>query len=130
MEVEEFVARARRALPVGYSFDNPKRGTSEIVSLNEQRVTYRRGLSRINVRWADLHEAYVRFASRRVSSRELRCAMPAVFDPAARPAGHSCNSTFLFHLLERLSLTSGDLQGRGVAGDPFAVTVLPRRQVA
>lgn len=127
MELEEFVAKARRALPVGYRFDNPKRGTSEIVSQNEQRVTYRRGSSPINVRWADLYQAYVRFAGRRVSSSDLRRALPAVFDSAARPAGHSCNCTFLFHLLKHLSLTIGDLEGRGVAGDPFAVTVLPLR---
>ena len=121
MDLDEFVRVARLALPDGYTFDNPGGGTSQIVASNEVNVAYRRGRSRIGVRWEDLHGAYVGFAGRYVSSSDLRRRVPSVFDSAARPAGHSCNCTFLFHLLERLSLTIGGLQGRGVAGSPFGV---------
>ena len=125
MRLEDFVEKATASLPVGYVFDNPRAGTSRIVGNNRLKVGYQRGNSRIYVRWSDLHEAYVRFAGRRVSSSDLRRGMPSVFDSTARPAGHSCNCTFLFHLLERLSLTTGALEGRGVAGDPLAVSLKP-----
>ena len=53
---------------------------------NRLKVGYQLGNSRIYVRWLDWHKAYVRFAGRRVSSRELRKTMPSVFDSTGRPA--------------------------------------------
>ena len=121
MELEEFVAKARASMPSGYVFENPGGGTSSILKNDEQTVCYKRGNSRIYVRWRDLHAAYALFVGRRVSSSDLRKAMPSVFDSSAQPSGHDCNCTFLFHLLVKLSLTEGALKGGGVAGDPFAV---------
>ena len=121
MRLEDFVDRARASLPVGYVFDNPRAGTSRIVASSRRRVCYQRRNSRIYVRWSDLHAAYVRFAGRRMSSSDLREEMPSVFDSSARPAGHSCNCTFLFHVLKKLARTTGALEGRGVAGDPCGV---------
>lgn len=125
MEFRAFVSRARVAMPLGYKFENPGGGTSRIVANDGPKVCYKRGNSRIYVRWRDLYAAYARFTGGRVSSSDLRKAMPSVFDSSARPAGHSCNCTFLFHLLAVLSLTVGPLEGRGVAGDPFAVRLRP-----
>ena len=129
LALEDFVARAKASMPLGYRFDNPGGGTSRIVKNDGQKVCYMRGNSRIYARWRDLHAAYKHFAGRRVSSSDLKKFMPRVFDSSARPAGHSCNCTFLFHLLERMSLTEGGLQGRGVAGDPFAVRLRPTQGV-
>ena len=89
-------------------------------------VVYQRGTSRISVRSVDVYRAFDRFKGRRVSSSDLRCRMRTVFDPSARPAGHSCNRTFFFQVLQRLSLTTGPLEGRGVRGDPFAVRFVQR----
>ena len=119
MELNAFVERARALTPVGYEFENPGGGSSRILSSGRDKLGYRRGRSAIFVRWAVLHEAFVRFAGERVSSSDLRQSMPSVFDSNARPAGHSCNCTLLFHLLEKLSLTIGQMGGRGVRGDPF-----------
>lgn len=125
MELEVFIGRATALMPLGHSFENPGGGTSRIVKNDGRKVCYKRRSSPIYVRWRDLHTAYMRFAGRRVSSSDLRKAMPSVFDPLARPAGHSCNCTFLFHVLANLSLTEGDLEGRGVVGDPYAVRLRP-----
>ena len=125
MELEIFIDRARALMPLGQVFENLGGGTSRIMTNDEGKVCYKRGNSRIYVRWRDLHSAYMRFAGRRVSSSDLRKAMPSVFDSSARPAGHSCNCTFLFHLLTKLSLTEGGPEGRGVVGDPFAVRLRP-----
>ena len=125
MELEDFVSRARASMPLERVFENARVGTSRILANDRRKVCYKRGNSRIYVRWRDLHAAYIRFAGRRVSSSDLRNAMPSVFDSSARPAGHSCNCTFLFRVLAELSLTEGALEGRGVAGDPYAVRLKP-----
>jgi hypothetical protein len=123
MTRQEFIHAARIALPSGYMFDNPGGGTSRILSVDEKAITYLRRNSSIRVQFADLFRAYDQFKGRKVSSTDLRGFAPAVFDSNARPAGHSCNCTFLFHLLQRLSLTDGPLEGRGVRGDPFSISI-------
>ena len=94
-----------------------------MLGVDRATIMYRRGNSRIRVQLADLYRAYNRFKGRKVSSIDLRRFAPSVFDSTARPAGHSCNCTFLFHLLQRLELTVGLLDGRGVRGSPFSVVI-------
>ena len=119
MTRQEFIHAARQAFPSGYEFDNPGGGTTRILSVDAIGIAYRRGNSRISVQFADLYSAYEQFKGRQVSSTDLRRFSPSVFDSNARPAGHSCNCTFLFHVLQRLAVTDGPLEGRGVRGDPF-----------
>ena len=123
MNEREFVARARAAFPVGLAFDNLGAGTTRILRHDARHVVYRRGASAIDVSWEALHAAYARFAGGRVSSSELRAFRADVFDSSARPAGHSCNCTFLLQLLVAMGVARGGVEGRGVRGDPFAVTI-------
>ena len=120
---QEFIRATRAALPRGYECENPGGGTSRILGVDGIAITYRRRNSRIRVRLNDLYRAYDEFRGRRVSSRDLRQFAPSVFDSNARPAGHSCNCTFLFHLLQTLALTDGPLEGLGVRGNPFSVVI-------
>ena len=113
----EFIDGATRTLPEGYRFANPRAGTS--LRINRERVTYLREKSQIPVRLSNLYAAYSHFKGKEVSSSDLRKFAPAVFDSQARPAGHSCNCTFFFHLVEKMGLAEGSLRGRGVNGDPF-----------
>ena len=117
----KFIDGASRALPAGYRFANPGGGTSRIVRIDRERVTYLRGKSTITVRLSNLYAAYSHYNGRKVSSSDLRKFAPAVFDSQARPAGHSCNCTFFFHLVEKMGLVEGGLRGRGVNGDPFCL---------
>ena len=121
MTQHEFISETRRALPLGYEFENPGGGTSRIVDIDTSAVSYRRGMSSIRVRLADLYKAYDHFKGERVSSTDLRRFAPSVFDSSARPAGHSCNCTFLFHLLQKLNLAEGKLEGNGVRGKPYSL---------
>ena len=111
------------AFPAGLEFANLGAGTTRILRHDSRRVVYRRGGSAISVRWEALHGAHERFAGRRVSSSELRAFRPDVFDSSARPAGHSCNCTFLLQLLVAMGVVRDGVEGRGVPGDPFAVTI-------
>ena len=123
LSVEEFVKRAHAAFPVGYAFANLGRGTTRIEAHSSGHVWYRRGSSTIRVPWGALYAAYAAFAGKRMSSADLREFRPHVFDSLARPAGHSCNCTFLIQLLMGMGLVDGGIQGRGVRGDPYAVLV-------
>jgi hypothetical protein len=101
--------------------ENPGGGTSEIVKATDEEISYVRGNSTISIAIEDMFSAFRAFEHRRVSSSDLRRFAPAVFDSDARPAGHSCNCTFLFTLLRSAGL-AGELEGTGVRGRPFAVT--------
>ena len=121
MTRQDFINACGQALPVGYEFENPKRGTSRILNIDTSAVSYRRGVSTIRVRLTDLYEAYNHFKGQRVSSTDLSHFAPSVFDSNARPAGHSCNCIFLFHLLQKLNLAEGNLEGNGVRGNPYSL---------
>lgn len=118
-----FINEARRALPLGYEFENLGGGTSRIVGIDTSVVSYRRGMSSIRVRLADLYKAYDHFKGERVSSTNLRHFAPSVFDSSARPAGPSCNCTFLFHLLQKLNLAEGKLEENDVRGKPYSLVL-------
>lgn len=118
----QFIELIQRSIAVGVQLDNPGDGTTRISSVTDDSISYVRGSSTIRILMSDLHRTYLRFRGSRVSSRDLRQFAPDVFDSAARPAGHSCNCTFFFRLLQRMEL-AGPVEGAGVKGDPFAVTV-------
>lgn len=123
MDTEEFVGRARAAVPAGIVFPNLGAGTTRIVRHDARHVVYQRGGSTIDISWDWLYEAYAHFSGRRMSSSQLREFRPEVFDSSVRPAGHSCNCTFLLQLLVRMGVVQRGVEGRGVRGDPFAVTI-------
>lgn len=96
---------------------------TEVLDLSAAlKISYVRGNSTIAVAVSDLFEAYSQFKGRPMSSTDLREFAPSVFDSNARPAGHSCNCTLHFRILQVLDL-AGEIDGAGVRGDPFAVAV-------
>ena len=122
MTLDDFQRTLREANPPGTIIKNPGGGTSKITEFTDDRVSYVRGASTISVKVTDLFAAYDAFRGKRVSSTELRQLAPSVFDSSARPAGHSCNCTFLFGVLERANL-SEDFRGEGVRGSPYSVVI-------
>lgn len=122
MTLVEFRKAIEKAVPTGTILENPGGGTSRITSVTKERISYIRGSSTMSVKFADLFSAYESFRGNSVSSTDLRKFAPGVFDSTARPAGHSCNCTFLFGVLKLAGLAA-ELTGSGVRGDPYS-TVL------
>lgn len=122
MDFQTFKAKVQTEVPVGKVFDNPGGGTSEVLSVSEHAITYRRGNSSISVSLQDLFDPYQVALGRRLSSRDLRLYAPSVFDSQARPAGHSCNATFLFLVLQHLGVVK-EIKGGGVKGDSYFVDI-------
>lgn len=120
--LKRFITEVQTTFPNGTVISNPGGGTSTIAGLSDSTISYVRGNSAIVVGFSDLFDAYTHYKGRHVTSSDLRAYRPVVFDSAARPAGHSCNCTFLFRVLEALNL-SGPITGSGVRGNPFGVDV-------
>ncbi len=102
---EEFVRKSKEVLIIGREFNNPGGGTSTIISVGDN-VRYRRGKSTISISIDELYKAYISFKGKQCITKDLRAYAPAIFDSAARPAGHSCNCTFLFMLLHEIGLAN------------------------
>jgi hypothetical protein len=122
MDFQAFKDQLRNAVRRGTVFQNPGGGTTEVVFVSDDAVSYRRGKSKINVSLQDLFDAYRDHRGRHVSSTDLRIFRPSVFDSQSKPAGHSCNCTFLFLILQRLGIVK-DIQGKGVKGNPYFVKI-------
>jgi len=122
MEFSEFKQKIRTSIPIGTILDNPGGGTSTILSCSSEAMSYRRRNSTIYVSLRDLFDGYVRFKGGSMSSNDLKVINPSVFDSNARPAGHSCNCTFLFMVLQKIGVVT-HIQGHGVRGDPFFVVL-------
>ena len=123
MDFEAFKTQIQNSIPDGTTFENPGGGVSTISSYTDGKLSYVRRNSTIYVAFRDLYEAYTNFKGQKVSSTELKEFAPSVFDPKARPSGHSCNCTLLFMILHHLKL-AGDIGGNGVRGDPYFVEIV------
>ena len=123
MDFETFKDKIQRSIPVGTTFENPGGGVSTISSYTDEKLSYVRRNSTIYIAFRDLFDTYINFKGQKVSSTELKKYAPSVFDPNARPAGHSCNCTVLFMILKHLKL-AGDIKGGGVRGDPYFVEIV------
>ena len=121
LTLDEFQSLLKESVPPRTILPNPGGGYTKIKGYSKQRVRYVRGKSPISLNITDLFDTYIQFRGRRVSSRDLRNYAPGVFDSAARPAGHSCNCTFLFVVLTKLGLADG-VSGAGKAHHPFNST--------
>ena len=121
IDIKELCSRFVYHLPPGTMLSNLGGGTTIISGYSRGRVSYKRGNSTIRVKITDLFAAYAFFRGRRVSSRDLKMFAPHVYDSQARPAGHSCNCTFLFMVLLECSLAE-PIEGKGRAYNPFFTT--------
>jgi hypothetical protein len=120
MDLVSFNRRMQGALPAGTVIDNPGRGTTTVMWINDDRLCYQRGRGRFYVSVRDLHAAYMQFLGGEVTTSALKLYAPEVFDSGAK--GHNCNCTVLFMALQRMGL-AGPIIGRGRKGDPFATMI-------
>lgn len=104
MEDREFRRRIEASISIGDVLPNPGGGTSTITKIDDKGIHYRRGKSVMLLKWGIFYGAYRQFCGRLVDTGDLR-SFDNSFDSQARdPAGHSCNCTFAFMLLERAGL--------------------------
>ncbi len=120
MEKLSFLNKICNIIVEGKVFNNPGGGTSVIMSCDENSIAYKRGNSTFKVRTCDLFDAFSNFAGKTVTSSQLRSYKPNIFDSNCN--GHSCNCTFFFLLLTELGL-AGKIEGKGVRGNPFYLTI-------
>jgi len=107
-------------IKAGIVFNNPGGGTSAVIRVTPERITYRRGKSNFSVKLDALATAYARFSSLTCSTNDLKEFDQSVY--SSEHNGHGCNCTFLFSLLHYLGLSS-EIKGGGVPGRPFYVNV-------
>jgi hypothetical protein len=121
---ELFLINFRKKICTGKIYNNPGGGTSEIVSIaDSNEITYKRKNSLISINIYEIYGVYKLFYGKKCSSSDLKKYKPHIFDSNARPAGHSCNCTFLFMVLEELNLVN-KIYGEGVKGNPFFVNII------
>ncbi len=122
MNLDQFKSAVSRAVPKGTELENPGGGMSIINSITSENICYQRGSSNITVAFSDLFDAYSHHKGKSVSCSDLKTYAPSVFDSTARPAGHSCNCTFLFVVLRELGVIQ-TIGGSGVRGNPYHVDI-------
>jgi hypothetical protein len=121
MTRDEFLSKIKGVVAEGSELDNPGRGVSTIVSIGQDKLSYRRKNSRIYLPYGAAIDAISKHKGDTLTSNDLKTLNPSVFDSSRN--GHSCNCTLLFCLLEKMGLTDGGIKGSGRRGSPFYVTL-------
>jgi len=123
MDFEQFFNESKKIFSPGYVFKNPRSGETKIISFsNDGIVQYRRKKSNISFNIKYFYDSYIIFKGKKCASNDLKNYLPKVFNSKSRPAGHDCNCTVFFHLLNRLGVSS-NIMGSGVRGSPFYVNI-------
>ena len=121
MTKEQFIERLVNAIPEGIVFDNLGGGTSIIIRVGEDKLSYTRGKSRFYLSYGAIFDALKLFSGMSTTTTDLKQHNPEVFD--SKRGGHSCNCTTMFKILERMGLIDGTVQGSGKRGSPFFVVI-------
>lgn len=109
-----------KAVQQGQRFENPGGGDSLIHSIDDARIVYIRGKSKISLKLDDVVAVTDHFPKTKLTNNQLKEFCPKVFDSNARPAGHSCNCTLLFRVLQSIGRAS-EIFGKGIRGNPFYI---------
>lgn len=121
MDKAEFIRLLRDRLQPGLVMKNPGKGTSTIIWIDDDRICYRRGDSKLYANLSDLWDAYARFAGKQITTNDLKLFRPGTFKKGGKGhKGHDCNSTFFFMALGQTGLVNGPPTGR-----PFGATLTP-----
>lgn len=117
----ELIRSIQNNVKPGMVFDNPGRGTSEIVSVLNERIVYKRGNSRLYLKLQDFADVYEKFAGKKCTTNDIKAFNPQVFCSGGN--GHGCHCTFIFIILDYLQLLKNGICGSGIAGDPFYIEI-------
>lgn len=112
----------RQKIKVGQVFNNPGGGTSEVVSVTNIGIYFKRKNSKMLLKFKDIENTYDTFKGRRITTRDLKKLNEKCFDSSK--GGHSCNCTFFFSVLKECDLIKGDICGEGKVNNPFSVELI------
>ena len=121
MTKDQFITQLGSVVPEGTVFDNPGGGTSTIIKVGDDKLSYMRGKSRFYLSFSATYDAMRLFSGMTTTTNDLKQHNPEVFDP--KYGGHGCNCTTMFKILERMGLIDGTIQGSGKRGSPFFVVI-------
>jgi hypothetical protein len=122
MDYGWFLETIVKVIYTGKIFNNPGGGTSEIISVDKNNITYKRNNSNITISINEIYSVYNSFYGKKCSSNDLKEYTPHIFDSHARPAGHSCNCTFVFLLFKEMGIVE-KIEGEGKKGNQFYVNI-------
>lgn len=97
-------------------FENPGKGISTVISCTDTSIYYKRGNSKIQIKYNDIIDAYKQFVGKTVSTKDFKIFNPKVFD--TKNGGHDCNCTFLFLVLKEMGCIL-KIEGAGRRNSPF-----------
>jgi hypothetical protein len=116
---DQFLEGLCKKIYVGKILFNPGGGTSEIVFIDNNKIVYERGKSKISIKINDIFGVYEK-NNGNVFSNKLKEEKPNIFD--SRANGHSCNCTFVFMVFKEMGVVN-KIEGAGVRGNPFYVNI-------
>lgn len=87
----ELIRSIQENVKVGMVFDNPGGGTSEIVSISNERIVYKRGNSRLYLKIQDFVDIYEKFAGIKCTTNDIKAFNPKVFCSGGN--GYGCHCT-------------------------------------
>ena len=116
MNYQQFVDTTKSSAPVGVMLANPVELSQKIISYSDENFVYQRGNSKISVSIDELYKAYSKFKGQKVYTTDLRDYAPKTFN--SNRGGHSCNSTFLFSILNLIGIIK-EIKGEGKPHHPF-----------
>ncbi|MCH4887924.1 hypothetical protein EZV73_10085 [Acidaminobacter sp. JC074] len=105
-------------LKVGQVLNNPLRGTSEIMSVDDTKVVYKRGNSNITLKFEDIEDVVIKFSGGVCSTSQMKLYKPQAF--SSKHNGHSCNCTFCFMVLKEIGHID-QIHGGGRRSNPYYV---------
>lgn len=120
MDYQQFQALIKNALSDGDTFHYPGGGTSQVKKVLTYKVGYKRSTSTIYLSIPDMFSTFTEFSGSSITTNDLKRFMPEVYDSKALPAGHSCNCTFFFMVMNSIGLAE-KIMGKGVRGNPFGI---------
>jgi len=121
MKYIEFNSLLKEKTKIGYIFKNPGRGTSTIKSIDNERIIYIRGKSKIYINIEDIYNVYVFYRGKCINTNDLKEYKPEVFD--TKRNGHDCNCTVTMMILCNMKLAD-EIKGKGVRNNPFYTKII------
>lgn len=112
----------KQRIKVGQVFANPGGGTSEVVSITDTGIYFKRRNSKMLLKFEDMENTYNTFRGKKITTKELKEFNAKCFDSSK--GGHSCNCTFLFSVLKMCDLIKGDISGEGKVNSLFSVELI------
>ena len=114
--------KVQEVIKEGNIFENLGKGTSQIYKIDDEKIIFIRGKSKITFFRNYLESVYKEYHGQMVTTTKLKEFLPEGF--SSKHKGHDCNCTFLFVVLNEIGFVKDGFHGKGVKGNPFYINLL------